>query len=74
MKYDVYLSSRANKQYKRFDDHIRHKIRVELTELEEDPSKKGILLQGFSHGLRYIKIFHAGTQYRGEYDVEDNKK
>ncbi len=74
MKYNVYLSSRANKQYKRFDDHIRHKIRADLTELEDDPSKKGFLLQGLSHGLRYIKIVHAGTQYRAVYDVEENKK
>jgi hypothetical protein len=59
MKYEVYLSSRANKQYKRFDDHIRNKIRTGLTELQEDPSKKGFLLQGFRHGLRYMKFFHA---------------
>jgi mRNA-degrading endonuclease RelE of RelBE toxin-antitoxin system len=74
MKYEVYLSSRANKQYKRFDDHIRNKIRTRLTELQEDPSKKGFLLQGFRHGLRYMKFFHAGTQYRAVYDVEENKK
>jgi mRNA-degrading endonuclease RelE of RelBE toxin-antitoxin system len=74
MKYEVYLSSRANKQYKRFDDHIRNKIRTGLTELEEDPSKKGLLLQGFGHGLRYMKIFYAGTQYRAVYDVEETKK
>jgi mRNA-degrading endonuclease RelE of RelBE toxin-antitoxin system len=43
MKYDVYLSPRAKKQYKRFDAHIRHKIRTELLELEEDPSEKGSL-------------------------------
>jgi len=40
MKYNVYLSSRANKQYKRFDDHIRHKIRADLTELKDDHPKK----------------------------------
>jgi len=40
MKYDVYLSPRAKKQYKRFDAHIRHKIKTELLELEEDPYKK----------------------------------
>jgi hypothetical protein len=43
MKFDVYLSSRAKKQYKRFDAHIRHKLRTELLELEEDPSEKGSL-------------------------------
>ena len=48
MKYDVFLSSRAKKQFKRFDAHIRHKLRTELLELEEDPSEKGSLLQGLS--------------------------
>jgi len=74
MKYDVYLSPRAKKQYKRFDAHIRHKIRTELLELEEDPSEKGSLLQGFSPGLRYIKIFHAAIQYRAVYDMAKDKK
>ncbi len=74
MKYDVYLSPRAKKQYKRFDAHIRHKIRTGLLELEEDPSEKGSLLQGFSLGLRYIKIFHASVQYRVVYDMAKDKK
>jgi len=74
MKYDVYLSPRAKKQYKRFDAHIRHKIRTGLLELEEDPSEKGSLLQGFSVGLRYIKIFHAGVQYRVVFDMAKDKK
>ena len=43
MKYNVYLSPRAKKQYKKFDTHIRHKIRTELLELEEDPYEKGSL-------------------------------
>lgn len=74
MKYDVFLSSRAKKQFKRFDAHIRHKLKTELLELEEDPSEKGSLLQGFSHDLRYIKIFHAGVQYRAVYDMLKDKK
>ena len=69
MKYEVFLSSRAKKQFNKFDAHIRHKIKIELLELEEDPSEKGGLLQGFSHGLRYIKFFHAGVQYRAVYDI-----
>jgi len=73
MKYNVYLSPRAKKQYKRFDAHIRHKIKAELLELEEEPYEKGNLLQGFSPGLRYIKIFHAGIQYRAVYDMENDK-
>ena len=74
MRYNVYLSPRAKKQYKRFDAHIRHKIRTELLELEEDPYKKGSLLQGIGLGLRYIKIFHAGVQYRAVYDMAKDKK
>ena len=74
MKYDVFLSSRAKKQFKRFDAHIRHKLKTELLELEEDPSEKGGLLQGFSHDLHYIKIFHAGVQYRAVYDMVKDKK
>ncbi|KKM10712.1 hypothetical protein LCGC14_1721780 [marine sediment metagenome] len=30
MKYDAYLTSRAEKQYERLDAHIRNKIRTEL--------------------------------------------
>jgi len=61
MKYDVYLSPRAKKQYKKFDVHMRHKIRTKLLELEEDPSEKGSFLQGFNPGLHKIKIFHAAN-------------
>jgi len=56
------------------DAHIRHKIRTGLLELEGDPSEKGSLLQGFSVGLRYIKIFHAGVQYRVVFDMAKDKK
>ncbi len=41
MKYDAYLTSRAEKQYERLDAHIRNKIRTELLEIEEEPYKKG---------------------------------
>jgi mRNA-degrading endonuclease RelE of RelBE toxin-antitoxin system len=74
MKYDLYLSSRAKKQFKRFDAHIRNKLKTELLELEEDASEKGNLIQGVTHGLRYIKIFHAGVQYRAVYDVAKNER
>jgi hypothetical protein len=52
----------------KFDAHIRHKLRSELLELEEDPSEKGGLLQGLSRGLRYKKIFHAGVHI-GQYMI-----
>ncbi len=54
MKYDVYLSPRSKKQYKKFE--------------------KGSPLQGVSPCLRYIKIFHAGVQYRAVYDMAKDKK
>jgi len=74
MKYDVYLSPRAKKQYKKFDVHIRDKIRTELLDLEEEPYEKGSPLQGVSPCFRYIKIFHAGVQYRAVYDMAKDKK
>ncbi len=74
MKYDVYLSSLAKKQYKKLDSHIRHNIKTELLDLEEEPYEKGSLLQGFGRGLRYIKIFHTGVQYRAVYDIAKDKK
>ena len=54
MKYDVYLSPRSKKQYKKFE--------------------KGSPLQGVSPCFRYIKIFHAGVQYRAVYDMAKDKK
>ena len=74
MKYDVYLTARAKRQYERLDAHIRNKIRTELLEIEEDPYKKGELLQGLRSRLRYIKIIHAGVQYRAVYDIAKDKK
>jgi mRNA-degrading endonuclease RelE of RelBE toxin-antitoxin system len=74
MKYDVYLSPQAKKQYKKFDAHIKHKIRTKLLELEEHPSEKGSLLQGGRSGLHKIKIFHAGVQYRAVFDIAEEKK
>jgi mRNA-degrading endonuclease RelE of RelBE toxin-antitoxin system len=74
MKYDVYLTARAKRQYERLDAHIRNKIRTELLEIEEDPYKNGELLQGLRSRLRYIKIIHAGVQYRAVYDIAKDKK
>jgi len=74
MKYDVYLTPRAKKQYKKFDVHMRHEIRTKLSELEQDPSDKGSLLHGIGEGLRKIRISHAGVQYRAVYDVTKKKK
>lgn len=74
MKYDVYLTARAKRQYERLDAHIRNKIRAQLLEIEEDPHKKGGLLQGFRSRLHYIKIIHAGVQYRAVYDIAKDKK
>ena len=74
MKYDVYLTARAKRQYERLDAHIRHKIRAQLLEIEEAPYKKGMLLQGLKSRLHYIKIIDAGVQYRAVYDIAKDKK
>lgn len=73
MKYDVYLSARARKQYNKLDSHIRNKIRTELLELEEEPAEKGNFLQGLRSGLYYKKISYAGVQYRAVYDISRDK-
>ncbi len=74
MKCDVCLTRRANKQYEKLDAHIRNKIRTELIELEQNPHEKGNLFQGLRSKLRYIKIIHAGVQYRAVYDIAKDKK
>ena len=74
MKYDAYLTSRAEKQYERLDAHIRNKIRTELLEIEEEPYKKGEILRGLKSKLRYVKIIHAGVEYRAVYDIAKDKK
>lgn len=74
MKYDVYLTPRAKRQYEKFDGHIRHKIKTELLELEEEPDKKGNVLQELRARLRYKRIFHAGVEYQAVYDIAKDKK
>ena len=56
MRYEVYLSPRAKKQYERLDNHIRRKIKAELLELEDEPYGKGFSLLRLGAELRYIKI------------------
>ncbi len=74
MRYEVYLSPRAKKQYERLDNHIRRKIKTELLELEDEPYGKGFSLLRLGTELRYIKISHAGVQYRAVYDISEDKK
>jgi len=74
MKYEIFLAPRAKRQYERFDRHIRDEIESRLWELEDDPHEKGSLLKGLKTELRYIKMSHAGVQYRAVYDIENNKK
>ena len=74
MKYKVYLGRRAKKQYKRLNDRIQKKIKEELLELEEEPYKKGFFLSGRYSGLRYLKISHAGVQYRAVYDMSEERE
>ena len=74
MKYEIFLAPRARKQYERLDKHIRDEIESRLWELEDKPYEKGSPLKGLKIELRYLKISHAGVQYRAIYDIENNKE
>jgi len=74
MKYEIFLAPRAKKQCERLDRHIRIKITSQLWELEIDPYTKGSLLRGRKSELRYLKIAHAGVQYRAVYDIDESKQ
>ena len=68
------MSPRAKKQYERLDNYIRRKIKTELLELEDEPYGKGFSLLQLGAELHYIKISHAGVQYRAVYDISEDKK
>ncbi len=74
MKYEIFLAPRAKRQHEKFDRHIRDEIESRLWELEDKPYEKGSPLKGLKIELRYLKISHAGVQYRAVYDIENNKK
>ena len=73
MSYRVFLSSKAGKQYKKLDPHIRDTIKSNLDGLKQHPHK-AYTLSGKYAGLRYLKIIHKGVNYRIVYDVFDEKK
>ena len=73
MSYRVFLSSKAGKQYKKLDLHIRDTIKSNLDGLQQHPHK-AYTLSGKYAGLRYLKIMHKGVHYRIVYDVFDEKK
>ncbi len=73
MTYQVYLSKKAKKQYKNFDQHIQKKIKHNLQQLEENPHKC-FTLTGKYADLRYIKITHKGVDYRVVYDISEDEK
>jgi len=74
MTYEIFLAPRAKKQYEGFDRHIRDEIRSQLLALEDDPYGKGSIIKGRKNELRYIKMAHAGVQYRAVFDIERSKK
>jgi hypothetical protein len=41
MKYEIFLTPRAKKQYEKLDPHIRKEIKTLLSELEDEPYNKG---------------------------------
>jgi mRNA-degrading endonuclease RelE of RelBE toxin-antitoxin system len=73
MSFNVFLSNKAEKQYRNLDQHIRNEIKSKLLELKEYPYKS-LFLSGKYVGLRYIKTIHKGVEYRVVYDVSDEKK
>jgi len=74
MKYEIFLAPRAKKQYEKLDPHIREEIATLLSELEDKPYQIGNLLKGLKTELRYIRLSHAGVQYRAVYDIDKKGK
>ena len=74
MKYEIFLAPRARKQYEKLDPHIRKEIKTLLSELEDEPYNKGKPLKGLNTELHYIKLSHAGVQYRAVYDIDKKGK
>ena len=73
MSYNIFLSSKAEKQYKSLDPHIGSKIKHKLNTLKQNPDK-GFNLTGKYTGLKYVKITYKGIGYRVVYDVSDKNK
>ena len=73
MSYNVFLSNKAGKQYKKLDLHIRDKIKSKLNGLKKHPHK-AFTLSGKYAGLRYQKIVHKGVMYRIVYDISEERK
>lgn len=73
MSYQVSLSKKAKKQYEKFDQHIKKKLKHNLQQLEEKPYE-GFSLSGKYADLRYIKITHKGVNYRAVYDISEDEK
>ena len=73
MIYNVFLSNKAGKQYKKLDSHIRDKIKSNLDGLRKHPHK-AFTLSGKYAGLRYLKIVHKGVMYRIVYDISEKSK
>ena len=74
MKYEIFLTPRAKKQYDKLDPHIRKEIKTLLSKLEDEPYNKGKPLKGLDAELYYIKLSHAGVQYRAVYDIDKKGK
>ena len=74
MKYEIFLTPRARKQYEKLDPHLRKEIKTLLSELEDKPYNKGKPLKGLNIELHYIKLSHAGVHYRAVYDIDKKTK
>jgi len=71
MNYDVFLSKKAEKQYKKLDRHIQNRLKEKLLEMKENPCI-GFILTGKHKGLRYVKTLHKRVEYRIVYDISEN--
>ena len=73
MSYNIFLSRKAEKQYKKLDLHISKKLKNKFKILEQYPYN-GFALSGKYTGLRYLKVTHKRVEYRVVYDVYDESK
>jgi mRNA-degrading endonuclease RelE of RelBE toxin-antitoxin system len=73
MSYSIFLSRKAEKQYKKLDLQISNRIKHKLNILKQYPHK-GFALSGKYTGLRYLKVIYKRVEYRVVYDISDESK
>ena len=74
MKFNIYFSPKAHKQYQKLDAYIKSKFKLEVLSLEKDPYQKSSILSGKLSSLRCRKFSFQGVQYRIVYDINRDTK